>query len=425
VIDTVPSPAARMGNLCSVPGTPSVCTPTTVTVDPSAAKYLALYPLPNGPLRAGGDTGTFATATKQAVNENYFTTRIDHKISDKDSLFGTFLYDTTPFTTPDLLNNVVVGSETRRKIVALEETHIFSSRLANSFRFGYNRDAVSNLESFTAINPAAADASLGAVPGAYAAAVSIGGGLTKMSGGLARLLHEEVTWVVPEGIVHTKREVLAKLPELAALSGANTEVSERTYGQVAVRQVHSGQAHGLRVWITNSEGWQLFHVGEIVQPLRSEVTATRIETPCVNPCTTVPFHPESSAEHVVLTSWQEMEIGAYKHIGADWGAHAADEFLVVSSWSNKPQTKLDRVAAYNKLRENGVHTNTVAPLVWAHMWEFGDTIFMIAEHTRYGGKPDIASRVWVNRDGRWLLAVSYHTIVKAMPVLTFQTTAPE
>jgi hypothetical protein len=88
-------------------------------------------------------------------------------------------------------------------------------------------------------------------------------------------------------------------------------------------------------------------------------------------------------------------------------------------------TKSDRVAAYDKLHENGVQANTVAPLVWAHMWDFGDAVFMLAEHTRYAGKPDIASRVWVNRDGRWLLAVSYHTIVKAMPTLTFQTTAPE
>jgi hypothetical protein len=184
VIDTVPSAAARQGNLCSLPGTPAGCTPTTVTVDPSAAKYLALYPLPNGPLKAGGDTGSFTTANNQVVTENYFTIRVDHKISDQDNLFGTFLYDTAPFTTPDLLNNVLVGSKTRRKIVALEETHIFGPSLVNSFRVGYNRDAVANLQSFTALNPAAADLTLGTTPGAHAAAVVIGGGLTKMTGGL-------------------------------------------------------------------------------------------------------------------------------------------------------------------------------------------------------------------------------------------------
>jgi len=184
VIDTVPSAAARQGNLCSLPGTPAVCTPTTVTVDPSAAKYLALYPIPNGALKAGGDTGSFTTANNQVVTENYFTIRIDHKISDQDSLFGTFTYDTAPFTTPDVLNNTLVGSQTRRKIVALEETHIFSPRLVNSFRVGYNRDAVANLQSSTALNPAAADTSLGPIPGVHAADVAIGGGLTELPGGL-------------------------------------------------------------------------------------------------------------------------------------------------------------------------------------------------------------------------------------------------
>jgi Carboxypeptidase regulatory-like domain/TonB-dependent Receptor Plug Domain len=56
VLDIVPSDSARQGNLCSVPGTPAACTPTTVLVDASAQKYLALYPHANaGP---AGDNGT-------------------------------------------------------------------------------------------------------------------------------------------------------------------------------------------------------------------------------------------------------------------------------------------------------------------------------------------------------------------------------
>jgi hypothetical protein len=239
------------------------------------------------------------------------------------------------------------------------------------------------------------------------------------------LLDEELTWILPDGVIQTKREVLAKLPQPIAVSGGDAQVTERTYGEVAVVQVHSGQAHVVRVWVRRAAGWRVLHIGEIRQPVKPDASGPGIETSCINPCSMVPFRPESAAEEAVLTSWQQMESGAYNHAGAEWGAHAGDEFLVVSSWSSKPQTKSDRVAAYDKLRENGVHANTVAPLLWAHMWDFGDTIFMLAEHTRYGGKPDIASRVWVKRDGHWLLAVSYHTIVKAMPALTFQTTAPE
>lgn len=243
--------------------------------------------------------------------------------------------------------------------------------------------------------------------------------------GVERLLDSEVTWVSPEGVIQTKSEVLAEIPRPVVVSSDDDRATEHTYGQVAVVQMHGGQTHVLRVWVRRSSGWRVLHVGEITQPAKPDVSGPGIETPCINPCTIVPFKPTSATEQAVVTSWQQMEMGAYGHSGAEWGAHAADEFQVISSWSNKPQTKADRVAAYDKLRENGVHANTVSPLVWAHMWDFGDTIFMLAEHIRYGGKPDVASRVWVKRDSHWLLAVSYHTTIKAMPALTFQTTAPE
>jgi hypothetical protein len=63
--------------------------------------YLDLYPHANGPVN--GDKATFAFAGVQAATENFFTVRVDHKISDKDSLFGTYMYDKNPFTQPDPL----------------------------------------------------------------------------------------------------------------------------------------------------------------------------------------------------------------------------------------------------------------------------------------------------------------------------------
>src|SRR6202023_2989582 len=46
-VDTVPSAAARSGTLCSAPDTVPACTPTAITVDDSAQKYLPFWPLPN------------------------------------------------------------------------------------------------------------------------------------------------------------------------------------------------------------------------------------------------------------------------------------------------------------------------------------------------------------------------------------------
>jgi hypothetical protein len=179
---TVPSEAARAGSLCSVPN--SSCTPTTVTVDPSAQSYLGFYHLPNGGLvpDSGGDIGFYTFSGQQVVNENFFTIRVDHKLTENDSLAGTYLFDRTPFNTPDSLNDVLFGSFTKRQSVVLEETHMFSPQVVNSFRFGFNRDLVDNNTGAGAINPLAAEPSLAAVPGRFAAAVRING-LTEFFGG--------------------------------------------------------------------------------------------------------------------------------------------------------------------------------------------------------------------------------------------------
>jgi Carboxypeptidase regulatory-like domain/TonB-dependent Receptor Plug Domain len=183
VVDTVPSPAARAGSLST----------GTVTVDPSVQKYLGLYPLPNGPILPPGDTGIFTFVQQQVVNEKFFTTRVDHRVSPKDSLFGTYMYDDTPFTLPDSLNDLLLGHHTNRQVAVLEEDRIFTPGLVNSVRVGFNRAGVANEQSLSAINPLAGDPSLAALPGRDAARVSVSG-LTSFSGGLGGPSHSFFYW---------------------------------------------------------------------------------------------------------------------------------------------------------------------------------------------------------------------------------------
>src|SRR6267154_3112552 len=96
-------------------------------------------------------------------------TRIDHKFTDKDSIFGTYLYDRTPYSSPDGMNNVLLGSTSARQIVAVEETHSFTPSFVNAVRFGFNHENVSNNQSLKAINPVATDSSLGSFAGRNAA----------------------------------------------------------------------------------------------------------------------------------------------------------------------------------------------------------------------------------------------------------------
>ncbi len=199
-VDFVPSTAALSGLLCSNPAgatPPNSCSTTQLQPGPNTdangvnlevAKYLlAFYPVVPATSNIGnGDVAKFIFNANQVVNENFVTTRIDHRFSEKDSLFGTYLYDKTPYTSPDSFGNVGLGSLTSRQIVAVEETHSFTPGFVNAIRFGYNHERVDNNASVTAINPAAADASLGAFAGRNASVVTVGG-LGSMPGGVGGL----------------------------------------------------------------------------------------------------------------------------------------------------------------------------------------------------------------------------------------------
>ena len=186
----VPSQNARNGLLCSSPAgaDPSnPCTTTQIAVDPSAAAYLTFYHLPNGPILGNGDTGEYTFAGQQIVNENFLTTRVDHKFSNNDSLLGTYMFDRTPYSSPDGLNNVEFDTLTSRQFLAVEETHIFTPRFANSIRIGGNHEAVNNNQSLKAINPDAARTDLGVGGTAFAgrkAAQVLVGGLSDFTGGV-------------------------------------------------------------------------------------------------------------------------------------------------------------------------------------------------------------------------------------------------
>jgi Carboxypeptidase regulatory-like domain/TonB-dependent Receptor Plug Domain len=186
----VPSDNARNGLLNFPKGSstfPSGCvqvdpTDCQLTVNALSAKYLALYPHANGPV--SGNKGLFAFAGIQQVEENFVTIRADHKISDKDSVFATYMFDRTPFTQPDPFNNVIYLDQTSRHIAALEWSHAFTPALINTARLGYNRNAVINYQPLSANNPAAADLSLGSFPGGDNPQIRIGGGFKAMSPGL-------------------------------------------------------------------------------------------------------------------------------------------------------------------------------------------------------------------------------------------------
>src|SRR4029077_16221897 len=140
-----------------------------------------------------GDTGIYSFAGSAITTENYFTTRLDHKISDKDNLAGSYMYDSSPSSQNDEFNNKLIFTKTRRQLVSLEENHAFGSSLMNSFRLGYHREFAAAPSGSKAVNPLAADTSLGYVPGDTVGFIGVPG-LTFFTGGLSTQQPAEFNW---------------------------------------------------------------------------------------------------------------------------------------------------------------------------------------------------------------------------------------
>jgi|HubBroStandDraft_4_1064222.scaffolds.fasta_scaffold04544_3 hypothetical protein len=183
-VDNVPSQAARNGDLST----------GQITVSPLIAPYLAaFYPLPNGPLNGAGDTGKYIVAIQQVTHEDFGTARVDYTISASDSLSGVYLYDSANIIQPDEFRNKLIGYQTTQQFFSLEENHVFSPQLVNSVRIGLNRDVALVSNTPGALNPAAADLSLGFVPGQPAGQIQVPG-LTKFTGGLQALTYYDYHW---------------------------------------------------------------------------------------------------------------------------------------------------------------------------------------------------------------------------------------
>src|SRR3979490_1688379 len=162
------------------PGQPGAApNPDPVThIDKAVIPYLGFYPLPNGGLVDNGDTGNFNTSGVERLTENYVTAKVDHHFSDKDSLAASWFYDNAPLTMPDSLVESLTENFTRRQMVGLEETHIFSPSLVNTARFGYSLVRAKVTAPVAALIPLAKDPSLGAIPGRFAPVLNVPGLVT-------------------------------------------------------------------------------------------------------------------------------------------------------------------------------------------------------------------------------------------------------
>ncbi|MCU1237103.1 MAG: TonB-dependent receptor plug, partial [Candidatus Solibacter sp.] len=170
-VTTVPSADARTGQLVS----------GKVTVDPKVAPFLNIFPRSNGPV--SGDAGVYSFVSAAATPVDLYTGRIDHKYSDSDTMHGTFLVMNSTTTSPDATDFVITGATSQSRMGSVEETHVFRPDIVNIARAGLSRSDSAAPTQPAAINPLAADTSLGFLPGTPVGGISITG-FTSVVGGV-------------------------------------------------------------------------------------------------------------------------------------------------------------------------------------------------------------------------------------------------
>jgi len=115
--------------------------PSTM-LDPVAQKWLPFIPVPNVAIAAGQATKpsfNYTASPKLLDDMNQYNFRLDHALTSKDQMFGSYSYEDRPHYNPSVMP---LGGERfplRNQILAITETHIFSPTVVNVARFGYNR----------------------------------------------------------------------------------------------------------------------------------------------------------------------------------------------------------------------------------------------------------------------------------------------
>ncbi|HTP69657.1 MAG TPA: carboxypeptidase regulatory-like domain-containing protein [Dongiaceae bacterium] len=148
--------------------------PSRAAAIPAVQPYLNLWPTPLASAPDFNGISPYSSSPLQTVREDFFTARLDHNFSSKDSLAFIYTIDDGSSTTATPANPYSSDIlALREQVFSAEETHVFSPSLLNTFRFGFSRAAYFFAGEPTPGTPAAAVP--GFLKGLRVGAVVVGG----------------------------------------------------------------------------------------------------------------------------------------------------------------------------------------------------------------------------------------------------------
>jgi carboxypeptidase family protein/TonB-dependent receptor-like protein len=116
-----------------------------ITIAPEIRPYLNLWPLPNGPSKGGGLAALYAPASS-AADEDFFVVRVDHHLTDQQSLFSRFTFDQGNLTSPDPVPVFATTVGVHSRYSTVQHDYIMSPQFLMTTRIAYNRTLISGDE---------------------------------------------------------------------------------------------------------------------------------------------------------------------------------------------------------------------------------------------------------------------------------------
>ena len=238
----------------------------------------------------------------------------------------------------------------------------------------------------------------------------------------AKLLAGAFEFIDARGQRHTRAQLLASLKSLAPARAAG-KPRLTVYGAIAMRtgartSARKTEVYFLDVWLKGKDGWRALVRHDNVLAAADAAPAHAPSQPrprdaqppeCNNPLAFVPYQPKSTAERAIIRSFQTLEQAVTRNDADAWVPHMADEFAVTRT-NQHPTSKAERAAFMR--RQQTINAETfVAEVAGMKLWVRGKAAVMRADHVMPGNRrpPYRATRVWVQRDGRWQMAVSQQT----------------
>jgi hypothetical protein len=185
-VSVVPDADARLGML------PSASTGAEIPyskLNPAMLQYMQLWPAPNGPELLVENTAKTQLIPsgvalsynnpRETIREDFGTLRSDYILSERDTFSAIYTIDDGDSTIPQA--DPLFGSyeALRSQVASVEETHVISPEILNTFRAGFSRAAFA----YDPVNFVTFPSSLSFVNGLGPGGIVIGGGVTTTAGG--------------------------------------------------------------------------------------------------------------------------------------------------------------------------------------------------------------------------------------------------